>query len=64
MGIAWAIFIFTIFSQLKKKPKVREDFYFIDWFHGSAHHGSRCVASCNAHTNFAVESACQTPDNF
>jgi hypothetical protein len=41
----------------------REDFYFVDRFHGSAHHGDRCTAGCEAHTNFADESACLLADN-
>jgi hypothetical protein len=39
----------------------REDFYFVDRFHGSALHGDRCSA---AHTNFADESACLTADDI
>jgi hypothetical protein len=42
----------------------REDFYFVDRFHGSALHGYRCIAGCEAHTNFADESACLTADNI
>jgi hypothetical protein len=41
----------------------REDFYFVDRFYGSAFHGSRCAASCEAHMNFADESAYLTADN-
>jgi hypothetical protein len=41
----------------------REDFYFADRFHGSALHGDRCTAGCEAHTTFAGESACLTADN-
>jgi hypothetical protein len=43
--------------------KYREDFYFVDWFHGSALHGDRSAACCEAHTNFPDESACLTADN-
>jgi hypothetical protein len=42
----------------------REDFYFVDRFHGSALHGNQCTASCEAHTNFADESACLMASNF
>jgi hypothetical protein len=41
----------------------RKDFYFVDWFHGSALHGGRCVACCEAHMNFSNESACLMADN-
>jgi hypothetical protein len=41
----------------------REDFYFVDRFHGSALHGDRGAASREEHTNFADESACLTTDN-
>jgi hypothetical protein len=41
----------------------RENFYFVDRFHGSALHGDRCSACCEAHTNFADESTCLTADN-
>jgi hypothetical protein len=41
----------------------REDFYFVDWFHGSALHGDRGAACREAHTNFSDESACLTADN-
>jgi hypothetical protein len=41
----------------------REDFYFVDRFHGSALHGDRCTAGCEAHTNFRDESGCLTADN-
>jgi hypothetical protein len=40
-----------------------EDFYFVDWFHGSALHGDWCIAVCEVHTNFANESACLTANN-
>jgi hypothetical protein len=36
----------------------REDFYFVCRFHGSVLHGDRCTAGCEAHMNFADESAC------
>jgi hypothetical protein len=42
----------------------REYFYFVDRFHGSALHGCRCADCCEAHTNFADESACLTADNI
>jgi hypothetical protein len=41
----------------------REDFYFVDPFHGRALNGDRCAACCDAHTNFADESACLTADD-
>jgi hypothetical protein len=41
----------------------REYFYFVDRFHGSAHHDDRCTAGCEARTNFTDESACLTADN-
>jgi hypothetical protein len=41
----------------------REDFYFVDRFHGSALHGDGGAACQEAHTNFADESACLTTDN-
>jgi hypothetical protein len=41
----------------------KEDFYFVTRFHGSALHGNRCAAGCEAHTNFADESVCLTADN-
>jgi hypothetical protein len=44
--------------------KYREDFYFLGRFHGSSLHGNRCTADCEAHKNFADESACLTADNF
>jgi hypothetical protein len=35
-------------------PRIyKEDFYFVDDFHGN-----QCVVGCEAHTNFADESAC------
>jgi hypothetical protein len=40
-----------------------KDFYFVDRFHGSALSGDRCTASCEAHTNFADESASPKADN-
>jgi hypothetical protein len=43
--------------------KYREDFYFVDWFYGSALYGSRGAACCEAHTNFVDESAYLTADN-
>jgi hypothetical protein len=48
-------------------PSVRgtykEDFYYVDRFHGFAIHGDRCTAGCEEHTNFADESICLFPDN-
>jgi hypothetical protein len=35
----------------------------VDRVQGSALHGGRCAACCEAHTNFADESACLTSDN-
>jgi hypothetical protein len=35
----------------------------VDRVHGSALHGGRCAACCEAYTNFANESACLTADN-
>jgi hypothetical protein len=46
------------------KLKYREDFYFVDWFHGYALHGDKCAACHEAHTNFADESACLTTDSI
>jgi hypothetical protein len=42
----------------------REDFYFVDRFHGSMLHGDRGAACCEAHTTFADESACPQVDYF
>jgi hypothetical protein len=42
----------------------REDFYLGDRFHSSAPHGDRCIAGCEAHTNFAHESTCLTAYRF
>jgi hypothetical protein len=39
-----------------KTMKYREDFHFVDWFHGSLLHSDRCNAGCEGHTNFADES--------
>jgi hypothetical protein len=47
----------------KHNSKYRENFCFVDRLHGSAPHGDRCTAGCEAHTNFADESACLTADN-
>jgi hypothetical protein len=41
----------------------REDFYFVDWVHGSALLGNWCTTGCEAHMNFACESACLKADN-
>jgi hypothetical protein len=41
----------------------RENFYFVDRFHGSALHNDRCIAGCEAHTNFSDESVCLAADN-
>jgi hypothetical protein len=40
-----------------------EDFYFVDQFHGSAHHGAQCATCCEAHKNFVDESVYFTADN-
>jgi hypothetical protein len=42
--------------------KYREDFYFVDQFHGSVLHISQCTTRCEAHTNFVDESACLMAD--
>jgi hypothetical protein len=42
----------------------REDFYFVDRFHSSAHHGDQYTAGCKVHINFADESARLMADNF
>jgi hypothetical protein len=42
----------------------RENFCFVHRFHGSTLHGDRFTAGCEAHTNFADESACLKADNF
>jgi hypothetical protein len=44
-------------------PNYREDFYFVDRFDGSALHGGRCTAGCDALMNSSEESACLTADN-
>jgi hypothetical protein len=36
----------------------REDFYFVDRFHGSALHDDWSIADCEAYTNLADESIC------
>jgi hypothetical protein len=41
----------------------REDFYFVFQFHGSALHGDRCTAGCEAHTNSADILICLLTDN-
>jgi hypothetical protein len=41
----------------------KEVIYFVDRFHGSALHGDRCTAGCEAHMNFADEPACPAADN-
>jgi hypothetical protein len=43
--------------------KYRKDIWCVDRVHGSALHGGRWAACCEAHTNFADESACLTADN-
>jgi hypothetical protein len=40
-----------------------EDFYFVDWFYGSALHSNQGTSCGKAHMNFAEESACLTTDN-
>jgi hypothetical protein len=44
-------------------PNYREYFYSVDRVHGSALHCGRCAACCEAHANFADESARLTADN-
>jgi hypothetical protein len=44
--------------------KYREDFYFVDRFHGSELHGGRRAAYCQANTNFFDESDCLKADDF
>jgi hypothetical protein len=39
-----------------------EYFYFVDWVHSFANHGGQCAAFCEAHMNFASESACLMAD--
>jgi hypothetical protein len=41
----------------------RENFYFVDWFHGCALHSDRSTAGCETHKNFANESICLLADN-
>jgi hypothetical protein len=39
--------------------------FLLTWrVHGSALHGDRCTAGCEAHANFAYESACLMADNI
>jgi hypothetical protein len=45
-------------------PLHREDFYFVDWFHGSACYTVTGVLLAEGHTNFADESACLIVDNI
>jgi hypothetical protein len=52
-----------MFTQLAIHYLYREDFYFVDWFHSSALHSNQCAACCEAHVNFADESACLMADN-
>jgi hypothetical protein len=40
-----------------------EEYIYIYIIYGSALHGDRCTAGCEAHTNFADESACLKADN-
>jgi hypothetical protein len=49
--------------RLHHVRKYRKDFYFVDWFHGSALHGNRGAACREAHTDLANESGCLTVDN-
>jgi hypothetical protein len=42
----------------------RENLYLVGRFHGSALHGDRFTAGCEAHTNLADKSGCLTADNF
>jgi hypothetical protein len=41
----------------------RDDFYFVDQFHGSVLHSDRCTAGREVYKKFADESACLTADN-
>jgi hypothetical protein len=41
----------------------REDFYFVDRFHGSALHGNQDATCCESHANFVDELAWLTHDN-
>jgi hypothetical protein len=47
----------------RRLSKYREDFYFVDRFHGSALHGDRGAACREAPMNFADESARMMADN-
>jgi hypothetical protein len=49
------IFPGTIPTTLNN-TKVQGGYSLFDRFHGSALHGDRCTAYCEAHTNFADES--------
>jgi hypothetical protein len=42
----------------------REEFYFVDQFHGSVLHGDQSTASCEAYTDFAYVSTCLMADNI
>jgi hypothetical protein len=46
-----------------KEQQYRQDFYFVDRFHGSEIHSDRCTATCEAHTNCPDESARLRADN-
>jgi hypothetical protein len=41
----------------------REYFYCVDWVHGCALHSGPYATCCEAHTNFADESACLKADS-
>jgi hypothetical protein len=43
--------------------KYKEDFYFVDRFHGSVLHSDWCTAGFEMHTNFVDESACLMANN-
>jgi hypothetical protein len=51
-----------MFLEIVQESKYREDFCFVDWFHGSVLHGAQCVIDCKAHMN-VDKSACPMADN-
>jgi hypothetical protein len=54
----------TVFKTGVSYGLYREDFYFVDQFHGSVLHGNQCTTGCEAHMSFADESACLVGDNI
>jgi hypothetical protein len=42
----------------------QREFLLVDWFHSSGPHSDRGAACCEAHTNFANESACLAADGL